>query len=147
MVPPPASFLGIDVAKGSFDVSFDARPGPAERYANEPRPVGRLVRRLRASATPPRLIQDLIDGDDDLRARQAKLLSVKGVGPRVSRVLVSELPEPGRIDRRKAAALVGVAPFNDDSGKHQGRRTIRGGRATVRPRCTWRRWSRSGTTR
>jgi transposase len=251
-------FLGIDVAKGSFDVCFSGTD-PVERFANGPAAIGRLVRRLNASAPPPRLIaleatggyergllyaladaglpvvrlnplrvrrfaqsrgllaktdaidarviadfarlnadrlpplrpagetervlrelttrrrqlveqtvaskgqrehltlpalrrsvdrtikhlcaeiaeverliQDLIDGDADLKARQARLLAVKGVGPRVSRVLVSELPELGRIDKRKAAALVGVAPFNDDSGTHAGRRHIQGGRATVR---------------
>ena len=79
-----------------------------------------------------KLIQALIDADADLTAHQAKLLAVTGIGPRVSRVLVSELPELGRIDKRKAAALVGVAPFNDDSGNHAGRRSVRGGRACVR---------------
>ena len=259
MVSSSSSFLGIDVAKGSFDVSFDSGPSPVERFANERRAIGRLVRRLGAAVTPPRLIaleatggyenkllhalldaglpvarlnplrvrrfaqsrgvlaktdaidarviadfarhnvdqlspmrpvsetarmlrelttrrrqlveqtvatkgqrehvtlpalrrsvdrtvkhlcgeiaeverliQGLIDGDADLKARQAKLLAVKGIGPRVSRVLVSEMPELGRIDKRKAAALVGVAPFNDDSGTHAGRRHIQGGRATVR---------------
>lgn len=77
-------------------------------------------------------IQTLIDQDPILHARQQKLLAVRGIGLRVSRVLVSELPELGRIDRRKIAALVGVAPFNDDSGNHRGRRRIQGGRATVR---------------
>jgi len=77
-------------------------------------------------------IQDLIDNDPALKTRQQKLLMVKGIGPRVARVLVSELPELGQIDRRKIAALVGVAPFNDDSGKHVGVRRIQGGRATVR---------------
>jgi transposase len=97
------------------------------------RSIDRTIKHLCAElATVERLIQDLIDRDPALRARQAKLLGVKGVGPRVSRVLVSELPELGRIGRREAAALVGVAPFNDDSGTHAGRRHIRGGRATVR---------------
>jgi len=257
---PSSPFLGIDVAKASFDISFDASPAaPVERFDNEPKAIGRLVRRLRAATPTPRLIameatggyernllhalvdaklpvvrlnplrvrrfaqsrgilaktdaidarviadfarlnadklspmlpvgdtarvlrelttrrrqlveqtvaskgqrehvtlpalrrsidrtikhlcaeiaqvealiQDLIDNDADLKARQTKLLNVKGIGPRVSRVLVSELPELGRIDKRKAAALVGVAPFNDDSGTHVGRRRIQGGRATVR---------------
>jgi transposase len=77
-------------------------------------------------------IQDLIDADGQLAARQRTLLSVPGIGPRVSRVLVSELPELGQLDRRQIAALVGVAPFNDDSGTHRGARHIRGGRSTVR---------------
>jgi transposase len=79
-----------------------------------------------------KLIQELIDQDADLKRRQDKLLAAKGIGPRVSRILVSELPELGRIDKRKVAALVGVAPFNDDSGNHNGKRYIQGGRATVR---------------
>jgi len=78
------------------------------------------------------MIQELIDNDPGLQKRQRKLLEVKGIGPRVSRVLVSELPELGRLNRRQIAALVGVAPFNDDSGSHAGPRRIQGGRATVR---------------
>jgi transposase len=77
-------------------------------------------------------IQRLIDENPSLSSRQKNLLEVEGVGPAVSRVLVSELPELGQLDRRKLAALVGIAPFNDDSGRHQGRRSIRGGRGTVR---------------
>lgn len=77
-------------------------------------------------------IQRLIDADAALASRQRRLLAVKGIGPRVSRVLVSELPELGSLDRRRIAALVGVAPFNDDSGGRSGARHIRGGRATVR---------------
>ena len=78
------------------------------------------------------LIQEQIDADSKLKETQQRLQQVKGIGPRVSRILVSELPELGRLDRRQIAALVGVAPFNDDSGKHQGQRHIRGGRSTVR---------------
>ena len=48
------------------------------------------------------------------------------------RTLIAELPELGRLDRRKIAALVGVAPINRDSGTLRGRRTIAGGRAAVR---------------
>src|SRR5208282_6023920 len=77
-------------------------------------------------------IQRLIDQNPSLNARQKNLLQVEGVGLTVSRILVSELPELGVLDRRKLAALVGVAPFNDDSGQFQGRRAIRGGRHTVR---------------
>jgi transposase len=77
-------------------------------------------------------IQRLIDENPSLSARQKNLQEVEGVGPTVSRILVSELPELGQLDRRKLAALVGIAPFNDDSGTHQGRRAIRGGRSTVR---------------
>jgi transposase len=78
------------------------------------------------------LIQEQIDQDADLRHRQEILLTVKGVGLAVSRVLVSELPELGNLDRRLIASLVGVAPFEEQSGTVNKERHIRGGRATVR---------------
>jgi transposase len=52
--------------------------------------------------------------------------------PPTLRTLIAELPELGRLDRRKIAALVGVAPINRDSGTMRGRRTIAGGRPAVR---------------
>jgi transposase len=60
------------------------------------------------------------------------LVSVPGVGPATSRTLIADLPELGHLDRRKIAALVGVAPINRDSGTMRGRRTIAGGRPAVR---------------
>lgn len=62
------------------------------------------------------------------------LSSVPGVGATSMAVLLAELPELGRLDRRRIAALVGVAPMNHDSGKLRGHRAIMGGRADVR--CT-----------
>ncbi len=60
------------------------------------------------------------------------MTSVPGVGPITALTLIAELPELGRLDRRRIAALVGLAPFNRDSGTLRGRRMIRGGRGTVR---------------
>jgi transposase len=60
------------------------------------------------------------------------LLGVPGVGPTTTMALLAELPELGQLSRQRIAALVGVAPLNDDSGKHQGRRFTWGGRASVR---------------
>lgn len=60
------------------------------------------------------------------------LQSVPGVGPVLSRTLLADLPELGRLSRRQVAALVGIAPFNQDSGRRRGRRTCWGGRAPVR---------------
>lgn len=77
-------------------------------------------------------IRELIDADDDFRHLDALVRSVPGVGPTLSATLAAELPELGTADGAKISALVGVAPFNDDSGKATGRRRIRGGRATVR---------------
>jgi len=83
---------------------------------------------------------DAIDADidTDVRAspawREAEdlLSSVPGVGPVTARTLIAELPELGVLDRRKLAALVGVAPFNRDSGSWRGHRMIGGGRTSVR---------------
>lgn len=66
------------------------------------------------------------------RVHEDLLRSVPGIGPVVARTLLAELPELGRLDRRAIAALVGVAPFNQDSGRWRGRRMIAGGRASVR---------------
>ena len=60
------------------------------------------------------------------------LQSFKGVGPVTAATLLSDLPELGSMDRKKIAALVGVAPLNCDSGQYRGRRRIMGGRANVR---------------
>jgi transposase len=66
------------------------------------------------------------------REKDDLLQSVPGVGPVTSRTLLSYLPELGSLDRKKIAALVGLAPFNQDSGQASGRRAIWGGRAEVR---------------
>ncbi len=60
------------------------------------------------------------------------LKSVPGDGKMVSSTLLIELPELGKLNRRKIAALVGVAPLNRDSGTMRGRRTVWGGRAKLR---------------
>lgn len=83
---------------------------------------------------------DRADKDLDQSIRQSPiwqehqdlLRSVPGIGPVVSRTLLAELPELGRLNRKQIAALVGIAPLNCDSGTFRGRRGIWGGRATVR---------------
>lgn len=64
--------------------------------------------------------------------KQDLLKTVPGIGAVVSRTLLAELPELGKLNRKQIAALVGIAPLNRDSGTFRGRRTIWGGRATVR---------------
>lgn len=66
------------------------------------------------------------------RERDDLLRSVPGIGPRTASLLISALPELGRLGPRQLAKLVGVAPLNRDSGQHRGARTIWGGRAEVR---------------
>ena len=81
-----------------------------------------------------------IDHDIDIAVRgtpawreaEDLLVSVPGIGPKIARTLLAEMPELGRLDRRQIAALTGVAPFNRDSGTLRGRRAITGGRSVVR---------------
>jgi transposase len=77
-------------------------------------------------------IQQELQTTPGFRDKDHILRSAKGVGPITSLILLSDLPELGQLDRKKIAALVGVAPFNDDSGRHRGQRRIQGGRASVR---------------
>ncbi|MFJ4158247.1 IS110 family transposase [Pseudomonas sp. NPDC089752] len=64
--------------------------------------------------------------------RVAQLVQVKGIGLVTAGKLVALLPELGRVESREIASLVGVAPFNHDSGKSVGKRSISGGRFEVR---------------
>ena len=79
-----------------------------------------------------RRLRDAIEASPVWRARDDVLQSAPGVGPRVAQSLLALLPELGTLNRRRISALVGVAPFNDDSGRHTGERRIAGGRAAVR---------------
>ena len=74
----------------------------------------------------------LVRSEAELRERVALLQTVPGVGMQVACALVALLPELGELRGRAAAALVGVAPFNRDSGVQRGRRVTYGGRAWVR---------------
>lgn len=77
-------------------------------------------------------VRKLIDSDDDMSRKDRIIRSVPGVGPVLSATLLASLCEIGRVDRQQISALVGVAPYNCDSGRFKGKRTIRGGRAPVR---------------
>jgi transposase len=77
-------------------------------------------------------IEALIAADDDYTGKAALLAGVPGLGPTTVATLLAELPELGVLNRQQIAALVGVAPFNRDSGRSRGRRAIWGGRASVR---------------
>lgn len=75
---------------------------------------------------------DLMETDVQWRTQRDLLMSVPGVGPVVTLTLLAQLPELGHVSGKQLSALVGLAPFNRDSGKWRGRRTIWGGRAEVR---------------
>jgi len=77
-------------------------------------------------------IRDFIKKSPLWREKENLLRTFKGIGPVNACTLLARLPELGRLDRKKIAALAGLAPMNRDSGKYRGRRTIFGGRADVR---------------
>lgn len=84
-------------------------------------------------------IQDLeSDLDRQIRSSPAwrekddLLRSCKGIGPTTSHTMLACLPELGQLNRHEIAALVGVAPFNQDTGKYRGHRHVQGGRSDVR---------------
>lgn len=78
------------------------------------------------------IIKQLTQANATWRETQALLTSVKGIGPVIATGLLSDLPELGTVSHRAISALVGLAPFNRDSGKSKGKRRIWGGRASVR---------------
>ena len=91
--------------------------------------IARLERR-RASRMA--LMARTLRQDEALERRLSLLVSIKGVGLRTALALTIRLPELGRASREQIACLVGVAPFDDDSGARKGRRHVRGGRARLR---------------
>jgi transposase len=80
-------------------------------------------------------IHSLIQNQPEMRRKAEIVRSAKGIGPVTASIFVAELPELGSLDRKKIAALIGVAPWNRDSGRKLGKRRIHGGRRTVR--CTF----------
>jgi len=77
-------------------------------------------------------IQELINKDDDLSAKATLITSFPGIGLATAAMLIAEMPELGKIDNKKAAALVGVVPYTQQSGKFRGKAFISGGRAVIR---------------
>ena len=107
-----------------------------EKRQSQPRlkrSIARLVGALTKELTElDRQIDDEIRGSPAWRAKEDLMRSVPGIGPVVSRTLIAELPELGRLDRRQIAALAGLAPWTRQSGKWKGKSFIGGGRASVR---------------
>jgi transposase len=77
-------------------------------------------------------IQEFLKQQQGWQEQSEILSSAPGVGPVTTATLLADLPELGKMDRKKIAALVGVAPMNYDSGKKRGYRKTKGGRADVR---------------
>lgn len=79
-------------------------------------------------------LRELIEVTPDYRKKLQILISVPGIAETTATMLVTELPELGKLNRRQIAALVGVAPINRDSGTFKGKRMTGGGRRLVRTR-------------
>ena len=103
---------------------------PFKRVQATIKPVIALLRKQLARVDED--IDQAIRGTEAWRVKDELLQSVPGVGPVLSRTLIAEFPELGTLNRKQTAALGGVAPLSQDSGKHHGRRFIWGGRECVR---------------
>jgi transposase len=77
-------------------------------------------------------ILSLIESHDEWKHKNALVQSVPGIGEVAGASMVAQVPELGQLNRQKIAALVGVAPWNRDSGQFHGKRTIGGGRRSIR---------------
>jgi transposase len=77
-------------------------------------------------------ITRLIEGNADLKHKSQRLDAIPGVGPATAAAVLAEMPELGHLSASAAAALAGVAPYNEDSGNQAGPRHIAGGRKAVR---------------
>ena len=86
------------------------------------RQIGELEQRIAA----------LIDHDPLWRELNQAFRTIKGVADRTVARLMAEMPEMGALSNKTISKLAGVAPLANDSGKHQGKRVVRGGRAPVR---------------
>jgi transposase len=95
--------------------------------------IARLVKALEKELDSVNAdIDDAVRGSPAWREKEDLLASVPGVGPVIARTLIAELPEIGSLDRKKIAALAGLAPFTRQSGQWRGRSFIGGGRVAVR---------------
>jgi transposase len=133
---PEAQALGELVARRRQVIEMIVAESNRRRMVSQRRVIRAIERHLALlQAELSELDRDIDGAIRSSPAWQADadlLISVPAVGPVTLRTLIAELPELGRLTRRKIAALVGVAPINRDSGTLRGRRTIAGGRSAVR---------------
>lgn len=104
-----------------------SREQPIRRFWDEE--IARIAKQLK------RALQQLLTAirqHPDLAERFDLIASVDGVGPRTALAILIRMPEIGRITREQAAALAGLAPYDDDSGEQTGARHIQGGRKRLR---------------
>ena len=131
-----AQALGELVARRRQVIEMIVAERPRRRMATQRRVIRAIERHLALLQAELSELEGDIDGairnSPAWQADADLLASVPGVGKATLRTLIAELPELGHLNRRKIAALVGVAPINRDSGTLRGRGTIAGGRPAVR---------------
>ncbi|QUS42348.1 IS110 family transposase [Tardiphaga alba] len=115
-----------DIARLKIRLEHIGEPQQRRLYLRD---IARLQARRRAEL---KRIAALLRQHDDLARRLALVLSIPGIGERTALAIVIRMPELGQISREEAAALAGLAPFDNDSGKHRGQRHIAGGRDRLR---------------
>jgi transposase len=79
-----------------------------------------------------KVIEALVESDDEWRSKAQLIESVPGLGGVTATTVLADVPEIGKLNRQKISALIGLAPFNRDSGAMKGKRSISGGRKSVR---------------
>ena len=91
------------------------------------------IRALKATcARLEQAMEELVEADEDLKGKSRVMQANSGVGPQCAHTLLSQMPELGLMNSKDVAALAGLAPYNNDSGKFRGKRRVRGGRKKVR---------------
>lgn len=102
-----------------------------------PKPLHKSIKALLKTlqqqlATLEEQLDTLIEVTDEWKTKNDILQSVPGIGKVMAYTLLSDLPELGNLSNKEVAALVGVAPYNKESGKQRGKQRIRGGRSQIR---------------
>jgi transposase len=143
-VQPPARGVPDEAARALAELLTRRRQligmMTAERNRRRQLTQPRLVRTVDQVLATLQLQLSAIDTDIDTairatpawREKEELLTTAPAIGAKIARTLIADLPELGALTRRRITALVGVAPFNHDSGKRRGKRAIAGGRSSVR---------------
>jgi len=135
--PPSEESLKLAALLDRRDHLVEQMAREKNRLQNSEALIHRSIQRMmkilqKEIAVIDKAISQLVDSDELLKSRSQTMQSVKGVGKVTAWTLLAYLTEMDHLDRNKLVALAGLAPFNRDSGKMSGRRSIQGGRAKVR---------------
>jgi len=135
--PPSEESLKLAALLDRRDHLVEQMAREKNRLQNSEALIHRSIQRMmkilqKEIAVIDKAISQLVDSTPLLKSRAQTMQSVKGVGKVTAWTLLAYLTEMDHLDRNKLVALAGLAPFNRDSGKMSGRRSIQGGRAKVR---------------